>query len=120
VARAAAPLSALVLETAVAVVFEDVSIASETGVRCTDCSNITFKNAKITSKTGSPFRFDNSRRITVDSSCAGAASECVELAGAETKDISVDGKHLDVKALVKKATAKSAAKPPVDPAAKSP
>jgi polygalacturonase len=99
------------------VVFEDVTIASENGVRCTDCSNITFKNAKITSKTGSPFRLENSRRIDVEGSCAVPANECVELAGAETKDISVDGKHLDVKALVKKSKTQGAAKAPAAPAA---
>lgn len=93
------------------VVFENVSIASESGVRCKDCQNITFKNAKITSKTGSPFRFENSRRVELENSCSVAASECVELAGTETKDISIDGKQLDVKKALKKSKTPAAPAP---------
>ena len=93
------------------VVFEDVAIASENGVRCTDCQNVTFKNAKITAKTGSPFRFENSRRMNLENSCSVPVNECVELAGTETKDIGVDGKHLDVKKILKKVKTPAAAAP---------
>jgi polygalacturonase len=35
--------------------FEDVDIVASAGVRCTDCSSVTFKNTKLSSPTGEPF-----------------------------------------------------------------
>jgi hypothetical protein len=94
------------------VTFENVALASDAGVRCTDCENVRFTNAKVTPKTGSQFRLENARRVTLDKSCSGAASECVELAGDKTSEIAVDGKQLDTKALRKaKPKAPAGAKP---------
>jgi polygalacturonase len=96
--------------------FENVTIASENGVRCTDCENVRFTNTKITPKAGRAFRLENARRVTIDRSCAAAASDCVELLGEHTAEVRVDGS-----ALAGKAPAKSKApgtKTP--PAAKTP
>ncbi|HEX6767490.1 MAG TPA: glycoside hydrolase family 28 protein [Polyangiaceae bacterium] len=73
------------------VTFDDVSIASETGVRCTDAENVRFTNTKIAPKTGSAFRLENARKVTLERSCAGPVNQCVELAGDRTADVRVDG-----------------------------
>jgi polygalacturonase len=101
--------------------FENVTISSENGVRCTDCENVRFINTKITPKTGRAFRLENAQKVTIDRSCAGTASDCVELSGEHTAEVRVDGAALAGKASAKsKATgakAPPAAKTP--PAAKS-
>jgi hypothetical protein len=109
------------------VTFENVSLASDAGVRCTDCENVRFTNTKITPKTGSPFRLENARRVTLEKSCSGPASECVELAGDRTADVRVDGALLDTKALAKARPSGAKAAPsakapgaPKAPAAKAP
>jgi polygalacturonase len=73
------------------VTFDDVSIASETGVRCTDAENVRFTNTRIAPKTGSAFRLENARKVTLERSCAGPVNQCVELAGDRTADVRVDG-----------------------------
>ena len=102
--------------------FENVTIASENGVRCTDCENVRFTNTKITPKTGRQFRVENARGVTLDRSCAGPANECVEVTGEHSADVRVDGAALAGKAPAKPkapgAKAPPAAKMP--PAAKSP
>jgi polygalacturonase len=102
--------------------FENVTISSENGVRCTDCENIRFTNTKVTPKTGRAFRLENARQVTIDRSCAGAASDCVELSGERTAEIRVDGAALAGKG-PPKSKAPGTKTPPAAktaPAAKSP
>jgi polygalacturonase len=102
--------------------FENVTISSENGVRCTDCENIRFTNTKVTPKTGRAFRLENARQVTIDRSCAGAASGCVELSGERTAEIRVDGAALAGKG-PPKSKAPGTKTPPAAktaPAAKSP
>jgi len=101
------------------VTFDDVSIASETGIRCTDAQNIRFTNTKITPRTGSAYRLENARKVTLERSCASPTSECVELAGDRTAEIRVDGTALDTKTKPAAAT-KSTPAPKTPSAPKTP
>jgi polygalacturonase len=77
--------------------FENVNIASETGVRCVDCKNVTFTSTTITPKTGKAFQLENASKVTLDKSCSGRANDCIELAGERNEEVRVDGAQLVVK-----------------------
>jgi polygalacturonase len=94
------------------ITFDDVSIASETGARIVDATNVRFTNAKITPKTGRAFRVENARNVTLERACGGAPSECVEVTGDRNGEIRVDGAPLAVKNSKTKAKASSAAPAP--------
>lgn len=84
------------------VTFDDVSISSEEGARIADAENVRFTNAKIMPKTGSAFRVENGRHVTLERACTTLPSECVELSGAESAEVRVDGVLVPVKAKLKR------------------
>jgi polygalacturonase len=80
------------------VTFDDVSISSEAGARIVDAENVRFTNATITPKTGSPFRVENARKVTLERACTTSPSECVELSGDKSAEVRVDGALVPAKA----------------------
>jgi polygalacturonase len=81
------------------VTFDNVDIASQTGVRCIDCKGVRFSHTKITPQTGLPFQLDNAKDVSFDQSCTGAPSTCIERVGRASTELHNDGKIIPDRAL---------------------
>jgi polygalacturonase len=99
------------------VTFEDVSFASEAGVRIVDAEDVRFTNATITPKTGSAFRVENTRKLTLERTCRVPPSECVEQSGDRNAEIRIDGVPLSARGSKRKTPTASQVPPAVKPAA---
>lgn len=73
------------------ITFENVRIAADQGIRCTDCERIRFKETHISPSTGPKFRLENARGIAVEQSCPASDPACIELAGDKNSEVLVDG-----------------------------
>lgn len=72
--------------------FENVRIAADRGVRCTDCQAVRFVGTEIIPKAGPSFRLENAQNVTIQDSCTKTAVEdCVQVQGPRSQKISVDG-----------------------------
>jgi polygalacturonase len=70
---------------------ENVDIASDRGLHCVDCKDIHVTAAKIAPGTGPWFELESAENVAIDRSCAKDSKDCVELSGARSRNVSVDG-----------------------------
>jgi len=70
---------------------ENVDIAADRGVHCSDCKGIRFSGVKITPSTGPSFQLENAANVAIDKSCTKGRAGCVELTGERSEKVTVDG-----------------------------
>jgi polygalacturonase len=70
---------------------DNVEIASDRGVHCSECKGIRFMGAKITPSTGPSFQLENAASVAIDKSCTKGRAGCVELTGEHSEKVTVDG-----------------------------
>jgi polygalacturonase len=73
------------------VTFEHVTLASDQGVRCTDCRNVRFSSSAVTRKSGPAFRLENVESVAIDGTCKAGDKICVELVGKKSSKVTIDG-----------------------------
>jgi polygalacturonase len=74
--------------------FENVEIASELGVNCTECRGVRFSQTKISARQGAPFQLNGAQDVSFDDSCSGPWRECIERVGRTSSGLRVDGSLL--------------------------
>ncbi len=74
--------------------FENVQIASELGVSCTECKGVLFSHTQIAPQRGAPFRLNGAQDVSFDESCSSPGRECIERIGRASSELRVDGKAL--------------------------